>query len=362
VLAAGGRGPAEIVEDGSGVLFLRRRVYLRVVRVDFEPGRAGGEAGVSGVVPLERRAAVVAAGELLGFHKLGQIAAFRLQLLVHVAGFDVLVVVNFSEANVGHAQLIAAVVVGRAAHGEQKRAEQLGRSGAKRGPVVAPAGGHAGLVVVAEVHGAPAFVGKYLVPLRVHVLELQQAVGAGRAHAVLVAGHQAYSHALKMVEHVEFPAGGVHKLQRVGLGHARALGHAHHVVLGQHLAVHFLQVLVQVRAAGVVAAKIAVVLRRNGRKSRVLGDERNHVHPKAVDALIKPEAHHAVNFLAQLGVLPVQVGLLAREVVQVVGLGGSVVGPGVALHVKEALALVGRAFFGGPPVVVVAVGTGARAF
>ena len=50
----------------------------------------------------------------------------------------------------------------------------------------------------------------------------------------------------------------------------------------------------------------------------VLGDHVDDVHPEAVDPAVQPPAHHRVDGLADLRVLPVEVGLLAREQVQVV--------------------------------------------
>ena len=51
---------------------------------------------------------------------------------------------------------------------------------------------------------------------------------------------------------------------------------------------------------------------------RVLRDHVNGVHAEPIDAPIEPPAHHCVDGLPDLGVLPVEVGLLAGEQVQVV--------------------------------------------
>ena len=51
---------------------------------------------------------------------------------------------------------------------------------------------------------------------------------------------------------------------------------------------------------------------------RVLGQHVDDVHAEAVDAAVEPPAHHRVHGLADRRLLPVQVGLLAREEVQVV--------------------------------------------
>lgn len=48
-----------------------------------------------------------------------------------------------------------------------------------------------------------------------------------------------------------------------------------------------------------------------------LGDEVDDVHPKSVDAAVEPPGHHVVDGAAHLGVLPIEVRLLAREQVQV---------------------------------------------
>jgi hypothetical protein len=58
---------------------------------------------------------------------------------------------------------------------------------------------------------------------------------------------------------------------------------------------------------GLVAAKL-----------RVLGEPVDGVDPEAVDAAIEPEAEDSVQRRLYLGVVPVEVGLLRRERVQIV--------------------------------------------
>ena len=55
-----------------------------------------------------------------------------------------------------------------------------------------------------------------------------------------------------------------------------------------------------------------------------LADERDDVHAEAVDAFVEPEAHEAVDFLADFGVFPVEVGLFDGEEMQVELPGGFV--------------------------------------
>lgn len=49
-----------------------------------------------------------------------------------------------------------------------------------------------------------------------------------------------------------------------------------------------------------------------------LGDEVDDVHPETVDPPVQPATHHRVHGVPDGGVLPVEVGLLAREEVEVV--------------------------------------------
>lgn len=87
------------------------------------------------------------------------------------------------------------------------------------------------------------------------------------------------------------------------------------------------------RATDVRRAAVAVapVVRNQAvGQGGVLGEEVDDVHPEAVDPALQPPEHHRVHGLPDLGVLPVQVGLLAGEQVQVVLPARLVVGPGRA--------------------------------
>ena len=72
--------------------------------------------------------------------------------------------------------------------------------------------------------------------------------------------------------------------------------------------------------------------RRHGAvgQAGLLRDEVDDVHAEAVDPAVEPPAHHRVDRLADRRVLPVEVGLLAREEVQEVLAGGLVELPGRA--------------------------------
>ena len=142
---------------------------------------------------------------------------------------------------------------------------------------------------------------------------------------------------------------------------ARAFGHGHDVVVLQNFAIHLVKILMQAGAFGVAidhfgtlvfVAKVGPIF--------VFGNEGDHVHTEAVDALLKPVVHHVVNFSAQLGVFPIEIRLLTGKVMQVVSVGLRVVAPGIGLFVEVAPAAWRGAFFSGPPVVVIAIGVVAR--
>ena len=52
------------------------------------------------------------------------------------------------------------------------------------------------------------------------------------------------------------------------------------------------------------------------RQVRALGNQRNHIHAEAIDAAVKPPVHHVVHRATYGRVLPVEVRLLLRELVQ----------------------------------------------
>ena len=127
---------------------------------------------------------------------------------------------------------------------------------------------------------------------------------------------------LELEDHIELAADGV----GVELGlfdcHAGHLADSDQAFpSGEDCAVHLLQKLEDAgpvdevrRAVAVEAAVVHVAVGQVG----IFGDEVDDVHAEAVDAAVQPPAHHRVDRLADLGVLPVEVGLLAREQEQVV--------------------------------------------
>ncbi len=123
-------------------------------------------------------------------------------------------------------------------------------------------------------------------------------------------------------DHVELVAARVGDPARHLDRRAGHLADGEQVLVGEaDLAVHLGEELVEARAVGRAGegrpVRLARILGPVG-QGGVLGDEVDDVHAEAVDAALDPPAHHRVDRLAHLGVLPVEVGLLRREEVEVV--------------------------------------------
>src|SRR5690606_35687640 len=111
--------------------------------------------------------------------------------------------------------------------------------------------------------------------------------------------------------------------------HAFARIAVHHAA---DAAQHFMAVGVVVEARQGLAGQTARVVGEVGILAGAVGD----VDAETVDAAFQPEAQHAVHGLHDLGVAPVQVGLLGQEQVQIVSAGGLVPGPGAARAQRRA--------------------------
>ena len=136
---------------------------------------------------------------------------------------------------------------------------------------------------------------------------------------------------LELEDHVKLRAFAVGVFSGLFQGHTGGLADGHDIKFGQNLLVHLLQVLVDVGSVGRAAA-VAVQLiheRRVGKAGR-LGDQADDVHSKAVDALLAPAGHHVEHILTHSRIVPVEVGLLGGEEVQIVHIRRLIVLPGGA--------------------------------
>ncbi|MNW60823.1 hypothetical protein D3C74_388440 [compost metagenome] len=139
---------------------------------------------------------------------------------------------------------------------------------------------------------------------------------------------------LELEDHVELATARVREQHCVLPGDPGHLSDCQVVAgsVGEDFAAHLLHELVDAGSVGVVRKSVAEACVPHGTvgEVRVLGDEVDDVHAEAVDATVEPPAHHGEDGLAHLGVLPVEVGLLGVEQVQVVLTGFFVEGPGGA--------------------------------
>ena len=310
VLLAQGHQLLVVAVDGVGVAHLGGGVDGLVVVHHADPGFAGGKARVGRSVPLHGGAAVVPAALLDDLQRLGGGLALLLEDLVVVQALHIPELADGGKVAVGHAQLLALVDVRGAPHHVGGGAQHFGALF----PVpalVAKAADGAGLVVVAPEQGVPAVAGLH--PL------LPEGEQVFQGH--VVGGHQGPLVPVLVVHLQVVEAEGHGQLVVVGVGVADAvlqaggghLAHRDHPLdaAGGH---QLLQVAVDVPAVGVEAAAVAlvVVLEHFG-----LGDQVDHVEAEALDALALPEAEDRGQLGPDLGVLPVQVGLADVEQVQV---------------------------------------------
>ncbi|MNI44979.1 hypothetical protein D3C73_993790 [compost metagenome] len=184
--------------------------------------------------------------------------------------------------------------------------------------------------MVVQIQAVPAAVGQSHLPF---MQDVAQAIKRPGNDIPFAARAGIDVHMLELEDHLQLMAvfGGIEN----GILHtgSRSLADGHNLVFRQHFTVHFLQKLMDPRAVHVIfaaAGKLArsktLMMRR--RQAFNLGDHVDDVHPEAVDPFVEPESHHLVQRLAQLRILPVQIGLLAREEMQVIFAGSLIQLPG----------------------------------
>ncbi len=163
--------------------------------------------------------------------------------------------------------------------------------------------------MVAEVEAVPPRLGEPRLPATQRPFEVNQVeFQVGELRVAVVEANM-----LKLEYHIELQAIGPGEQLRVFDGDPGHFADRDEVSVapGEHPGVHLLQVLVDLRAhCGTLTVTNEVLLH--------LGDEIDDVHPKSVDPAVEPPVHHLVDGRPHLGVLPVEVGLLGCEQVQVV--------------------------------------------
>ena len=281
-------------------------------------------------VPLHRRAGVVAAPIAAA-----PAAASGPRLRVVVERLDVAELVDRGEREVRHPELLALVDVRRPAVQVQDGAEHLGRLGA----AVAEARHHPRLVVVVPVEAVPAALGQPVLPAAERALEVAQLAAGGTSH--LRAPWSSWTCSNWNTMSTSPRAGSVNSFasSSVTPGISPTVSSA---VAARRTP----------RGASPAGTRGCAARRcssgepsppgRVGQRG-VLGDHVDDVHAEAVDPAVEPPAHHRVDRLPDLRVLPVEVGLLAREQVQVVLAGRLVELPRRAGEERAPVGRLGRA-------------------
>ena len=201
----------------------------------------------------------------------------------------------------------------------QDGAQEFGRLHAVLA-IVTEAGDRTGLVVVVPIQAVPANLGQSRLPATQDRLQLEQ---TERDDVPLAAVAVAELDMLEMDDHVQLGPPRVGAYPALLDGDPQCLSNSEELTrsICEHLTVHFLQELVPAWAADKMRLAIPPQATREDVtvwQRRVLRDHVNGVHAEPIDAPIEPPAHHCVDSLPDLGVLPVEVGLLAGEQVQVV--------------------------------------------
>ncbi len=314
-----------MVPDRTLVAHRHVRIDRRIVRIDADPGFYGGKTAISCAVPLHRRAGVVAAVRV-GAHDeiLRRTAGIHMQL-IHVERLDIAVLLDRAKRHVGHADFLALIDERRAFQQMQDRRQHLGGfDGIARSVTIFRNGTRQ--VMIAPEQGIPAIVGQRVLPFAQHRLQFDEVEGFRLPFAVgfiPLAGH-----VFELEHHREFLplATGIEKC-RCRCGTPR-LADGQDVAATEGLAVHRLQIFVQVRTIG----HHALV--------HLFADIIDDIHPETGNAAFQPPVHHVMNFGTDLRVFPVQIGLAAREEMQVVFAGRLVERPGGAAECR--LEIVGR--------------------
>src|ERR1035438_8962073 len=98
------------------VIFFSSLVDSFEVRIHFYPWSSGSKAGVSGAIPLERRAAIVTARECDPLHKVSHVGTHTFLMLVLVQRRHIAVVCDGVERGTGHTEFISVIVIGGTPH------------------------------------------------------------------------------------------------------------------------------------------------------------------------------------------------------------------------------------------------------
>ena len=231
---------------------------------------------------------------------------------------------------VAHADLIAVIKNGRAGETEQQRIQQFDAAAIVVDQRSQPAANadidaHARVSRIGEIHVVALVVGDHLQRQLVVVAQEQPPLAVvgnrrrlrhdvgDRLTVFLAKRHVNARHQRKMEGHVAFVA-----IAKIGAHVGRPL-----VGLGQNQAIRVVRV-----NGGAQRLDEPVRFRKIlAGCSIALAEIRNRVHPQRIHTEIEPEAHGVEHVLKHQRIIVVQVGLVRKEAVPVIGFGGFIPGP-----------------------------------
>ena len=235
-----------------------------------------------------------------------------------IVHFHILVLVHVREVDVGHAQFLALINIGRAPHHVDHCGQHLRAAGPEQFAVIAIAADLARLVVVPKVHRIPGFSlqrGLPAVERRPHILQRRAVIAPLPEFGPVVQSVVM----LKGEDHIQFRSVLVRIANRAVRGSA-GLADGQQVVFVQHLAPHLPEIAVRCFRMHARGAEIAI--QRSGRHRTVveilLADHADDVHPPSVHAFVAPPAHHLKHAFPDFWICPVQIRLFFCEKMQVV--------------------------------------------
>ena len=160
----------------------------------------------------------------------------------------------------------------------------------------------------------------------------------------------------KLDHHIQHRLLGLIDVLQCHLGcHHRGFRQSHAVIMGKHIPVEFFQIFMEMGA--VIEVTDALGCRHDiiVRQTLRLGDKGDHILPETVHPQIQPEPQDLLHFLADQGIVHVQICLLYGKQMHIVFLPHLIPCPGLAL--KQGIPVVGQlsAPLGRTPDIVIGV-------
>ena len=223
--------------------------------------------------------------------------------------FNILDLVKIGKVTVCHADLLPLVHIGRSAERHLESCHHFGSLFAVRSKV-GKTRDEAGLIVVFKIAGIPLKRG---LPLG----EALHQAARNKLGFEPLDNDLITLHVLKSEYHIELLAFGCAKVTCLGNIHKHRFANGERAIRLQYLAAERFEDLVA-SLGGKIVLLTCEDRARTSVLERVFVNDVDNVATETDHTLIQPKAHNALDLLEHLGVVPVEVGLLFGEQVQVV--------------------------------------------